>query len=195
MTGDSQIVICSLDGQRYGLWLSAVERVIRMPWITPLPDAPPIVLGVVKIRGELRAVVDLRQRFQLPARAVRASDRLLLARTAQRSVALRVDDVLGVETLRREDWVEAERLLPVTGMAPSASPDLGGLSLLGMGEPRGMVGVVQRGDLTFIHDLDHCLSSAERTALQHALQSHASESYTAGDRDAGNRDAEDPEVP
>jgi len=41
----AQLVVFTLDDRRYGLPLSAVERAVRMVDVTPLPQAPQIVLG------------------------------------------------------------------------------------------------------------------------------------------------------
>jgi len=43
--------VFALDGQRYALALHQVQRVIRVVAITPLPQAPAIVLGVIDLGG------------------------------------------------------------------------------------------------------------------------------------------------
>lgn len=43
--------IFTLGKLRYALPLKAVERVVRMMAVMPLPKAPGIVLGVVNIHG------------------------------------------------------------------------------------------------------------------------------------------------
>jgi purine-binding chemotaxis protein CheW len=64
-----QLVVFTLGQQRYGLPLSSVERAARIVEITPLPNAPEIVLGVINVQGRLMPVVNLRHRFRLPERA------------------------------------------------------------------------------------------------------------------------------
>jgi len=44
--GNQIIVLFRLDELRYALYLSTVERVVRLVEITPLPKAPKIVIGV-----------------------------------------------------------------------------------------------------------------------------------------------------
>ena len=74
-----QLVVFTMDEQRYALQLAAVERVVRMVEVTPLPQAPQIVLGVINAQGRIIPVVDIRRRFRLPARDIRLSDHLLIA--------------------------------------------------------------------------------------------------------------------
>jgi purine-binding chemotaxis protein CheW len=144
-----QLLVFSLDEQRFGLHLAAVEQVVRVVEITPLPDAPEIVQGVINLRGRIIPVLDVRQRFRLPARAIALRDRLIIARTARRQVALRADAVDGV--------VES----PTRALTPAAEI-LPGLAYV--------EGVVRLEDgALLIHDLDTFLSLEEDRGLDAAL--------------------------
>lgn len=68
MKASALMVGLTLDGQRYALSLAQVERVIRAVEITPLPQAPEIITGVINVRGRVIPVVDIRKRFRLPVR-------------------------------------------------------------------------------------------------------------------------------
>ncbi|MCK6573880.1 chemotaxis protein CheW [Myxococcota bacterium] len=43
-----------------------IQEVVRVPRITPVPLAPPAVLGLINLRGQVVAAVDLRRRLDLP---------------------------------------------------------------------------------------------------------------------------------
>ncbi len=43
-----RLVVFNIEGQRYALDLSSVDRTLRATKITPLPNAPGIVLGVIE---------------------------------------------------------------------------------------------------------------------------------------------------
>jgi purine-binding chemotaxis protein CheW len=139
-----------MDEQRYALQLGAVERVVRMVEVTPLPKAPQIVLGVINAQGRIIPVVDIRRRFRLPERDIRLSDHLLIARTARRTVALALDAVTGIVDRSAQAVITAEEILP-------------GLEYV--------EGVMKLGDgLILIHDLDTLLSLEEEQTLAAALQ-------------------------
>src|SRR5687768_10296445 len=106
-----QLVVFTLDKQRYALSLSAVERAVRMVEITAMPQTPEIVLGVINAQGRIIPVVDIRRRFRLPAREPHPSDQLLIARTSKRTVALAVDAVNEVVTLSSQEVVTGEMIL------------------------------------------------------------------------------------
>jgi purine-binding chemotaxis protein CheW len=146
-----QLVVFTLDDQRYAVSLSVVERVVRMVEITPVPHIPAIVLGVINAQGRIIPVVNVRKRFCLPARTPHLGDQLLIARTSKRSVALVVDAVNEVMTLSSQEVVLGETIL--------AHLD-------------SVTGVVKRHDgLILIHDFDRFLSLEEEQALHDAIDS------------------------
>lgn len=52
-------MVFELDQQRYGLHLSAVERVLRAVEVTPLSQTPDVVWGVIDIEGQIVPIPDL----------------------------------------------------------------------------------------------------------------------------------------
>jgi len=145
----TQFVVFSLDERYFALYLSVVERTERMVEVTPLPQAPDIVTGVVDVRGKIIPVLNIRKRFRLPERPASLGDHLLIARTPLRTMAFMVDAVCGVVERSENEIIEPESVLPgmeyVKGVAKFAD---------------GMI---------FIHDLDGFLSLEEENALESAI--------------------------
>jgi purine-binding chemotaxis protein CheW len=56
-----------LANEAYGIAVLKVREIIRMLKITPVPQLPPYVKGVINLRGRVIPVVDLRVKFGLPA--------------------------------------------------------------------------------------------------------------------------------
>lgn len=143
------LLVFTLDRQRYALHLAAVERVVRAVYVTPLPNAPAIVLGVLNAQGRVIPVVNMRKRFGLPERDILPSDKLILARTSKRSVALASDEVMGVLERPEAEVVPSSAVLPETPF---------------------VAGVVKLDDgLVFLHDLNSFLGWEEEAALEAAL--------------------------
>ena len=136
-----------LETRRFALSLSAVERIVPMAEITPLPGAPEIVAGVINIRGRILPIFNVRRRFGLPEREVWLSDHLIIAATSRRTVALWVDQALGV--LERSGESSAEGIL------------------VGMDYVEGVVKL--EDGLILIHNLETFLSLDEGAALDGAL--------------------------
>lgn len=150
-----QLVLFTLDDRRYGLPLSAVERVVRMVDVTLLPKAPQIVLGVVNVQGRVIPVVDLRRRFGLPERNFAFTDQLVIARTVRRPVALVADAVSGVLEYSGREASGAQDIVPGIEYVESVVKLPDGLAL--------------------IHDLDRFLSLEEEAALGRAIENASHE--------------------
>jgi len=153
MSSEVQILVFELDRQRYGLRLSAVERVLRAVEVTPLPQTPDVVWGVVDIQGQIVPVLSLRKRFGLSERPIGVSDQFVLARTLQRRVALVVDVARSVIEQTAAGVIESDKILP---------------------HLKQIEGVIQIEDgIVLIHDLDRFLSLEEERALARAMTSQA----------------------
>ena len=149
LNSPSQLVVFSLDGLHYALDLSVVERTERMVEVTPLPQAPEIVAGVIDVRGRIIPVLNIRKRFRLPERPPALTDQLILARTARRAIAFTVDAVHGVVEPSGPEIIESASILP-------------GIEYV--------KGVVKFADgMIFIHDLDDFLSLEEEKLLESAI--------------------------
>ncbi|MBL9215989.1 MAG: purine-binding chemotaxis protein CheW [Opitutaceae bacterium] len=56
-----------LENEAYGIAVLKVREIIRMQKVTPVPQMPAFVKGVINLRGRVIPVVDLRVKFGLPA--------------------------------------------------------------------------------------------------------------------------------
>ncbi|HEX6307201.1 MAG TPA: chemotaxis protein CheW [Longimicrobiales bacterium] len=150
---DLELLVFELAGIRYALKLEAVREVTRAVLITPLPDAPPVIEGVVEVRGELVPVYDLRLRFGHEARPLDPEERLVIAWTGSRLAAFRCDTTGWVESISR-DRVGSPAALRAAG--------------------RHIAGVARLSDgLVLIQDLERFLDEAEATRLGSALSARA----------------------
>ena len=107
-----QLLVFALGDQRCALYLSAVDRVVRVVEITPLPKAPAIVLGVVNVQGGVIPIINVRKRFGLPPRNIALTDQLVITHTARRPVALVVDTVTDIVVCTERERVVAKSILP-----------------------------------------------------------------------------------
>jgi len=149
MRESAHVVVFELAGQTYALQLSAVQLVVQAVEITPLPQAPDSVAGLINFHGQVVPVFNLRRRFQLPEQELQLDDHIILARTARRLVALVVDAVGGVVECAEGETVTADSVVPGTEY---------------------VAGVVKRPDgLILIHDLNTFLSLAEEQTLEAVL--------------------------
>jgi purine-binding chemotaxis protein CheW len=63
MEKDCQVVGFRIGNETYGVRISSVREIVRVPEITMVPNAPDIIEGVINLRGKIIPVMDLRKRF------------------------------------------------------------------------------------------------------------------------------------
>ena len=98
-----QLCVLRVAGEDYVIDIKRVEEIIAVPQLTPLPRAPKFLEGVVKLRGEVLPVLDVRKRLGVPTQAERGAtprerrrERLVVCRIGRRRVGLVVDAVTHV---------------------------------------------------------------------------------------------------
>lgn len=64
--GSGQFLTFVLAGEHYGVDILRVREIRGWTPVTPIPNAPPCVQGVLNLRGTIVPVFDLRLRFGLP---------------------------------------------------------------------------------------------------------------------------------
>ncbi|MBI4423463.1 MAG: purine-binding chemotaxis protein CheW [Elusimicrobia bacterium] len=89
------LLVLRLGAEAYGIRASSVQEVVAKPAIAPLPLVPRLVAGVMNLRGELVAVLDLAEVFGPAAPSTRRF--AVVARHDDLVAAVLADEVQDVE--------------------------------------------------------------------------------------------------
>ena len=84
-------ILFQLAGTTYAVRTRDVEHMEMVEEITPVPNAPPFIEGVVFSRGQVVPVLNLRARFGFERIAPDLRSRLLIVQTGGRTIGLLVD--------------------------------------------------------------------------------------------------------
>ena len=68
-SSDDRYLCFMLGSERFGIPLLYVKEVIGVPEFTRMPFAPSYFKGLLNLRGQVIATIDLRQKFQFAAKA------------------------------------------------------------------------------------------------------------------------------
>jgi purine-binding chemotaxis protein CheW len=138
-----QLVTFRLKDETYGINVMQVQEVLRVTEIAPVPGAPPFVLGIVNLRGNVVTVIDTRTRFGLPTTDLDDASRIVIIESEQQVVGMLVDSVAEVVELRQS--------------AIDSAPSIGNED-----SSRYIQGVASRDtDLLIVVDLNKLLSDEE----------------------------------
>lgn len=146
-----------LGHESYGISVLKVREIIRLMDITPVPQMPPYVKGVINLRGKVVPIVDLRIRFALAQ--AESSERTCIV-VVQVKTPANTSAFMGFIV----DAVEEVANIPGAEIEPT--PDFGTKLhteyILGMAKLRGKVKTLL--------DIDHLLTSEAVEQLSQATQ-------------------------
>lgn len=92
-----------LQGETFGIDLPFVQEINGFSRITPVPNAPRYVKGVLNLRGTVIPTIDLRARFRMPEAASGGVSIVIVVRAGDRVLGLLVDAVSDVLELASDD--------------------------------------------------------------------------------------------
>lgn len=122
--GREPFILFELAGATYALRSRDIQHLDMVGAITPVPNAPPFVDGVVAVRGEVVPVVSLRARFGFDRAPLDIRSRLVVVRLAGRTVGFVVDSAREFASL------DVDAILP----PPEGVSGLNGRYLEGMAQ-------------------------------------------------------------
>lgn len=106
------LLIYSIDGQKYGLDVRHVKSATFAAEVTPLPHCPDAILGAVNVHGQIIPVVNLRKVLGLPSRDLEASDQFVIYTLKNKDFALLIDGIDAVKPFKNEQLIAAHEVLP-----------------------------------------------------------------------------------
>ena len=99
-----QVVIFRLRNEEFGVDINRVREIVRMMEITHIPEAPGFLEGVINLRGQVIAVVDLARQFDLtPLPELPKSARIVVVEVGETTVGMIVDEVPEVLRIAEEN--------------------------------------------------------------------------------------------
>jgi purine-binding chemotaxis protein CheW len=142
-----QLVVFSVGREEFAVEVTQVREIMRMEEITRMPKSPQFVEGIINLRGQIIAVVELAKRLNLEAGERDSDTRIIVVEAEDIKVGMIVDSVS--EVLR----ASAEAVEP----SPTLAMDLSAAYLQGV--------VKQDNRLIILLDLTKVLSLQEMAGL------------------------------
>ena len=102
--GTVQYATFLLDGLYFGIEVLNVQEVIRHQDMTPVPLAPPMVRGLINLRGQIVTALDLRTRLGLSPRTDGDMPMNVVVRTPDGVVSLLVDEIGDVVEIEDDSY-------------------------------------------------------------------------------------------
>lgn len=151
--GLDQYLTFMLADEEYGVDILRVQEIKGWDGVTPMPNMPEHILGVINLRGTVVPIVDLRRYFELPAVSFDKTTVVVVVRISdeehgERTMGIVVDAVSEVHNIGKEQLREA--------------PDFGGTC-----STEFIKGLATEGDrMLIILDIDQLMNNGILGALE-----------------------------
>jgi purine-binding chemotaxis protein CheW len=94
-----EIVEFFLGYEKYGIDSSYVREVYPLKELTPMPCAPPFVLGIINVRGQILSVIDIKKFFDLPEKGLTDLNKVIILHSDSTEFGILADVILGVHSV------------------------------------------------------------------------------------------------
>lgn len=139
---DKQYIIFKLNDEKFAANINHIASITEYTSITPLPNGPAYVDGLLNLRGDIIPVVNLKKRFKMAEQKMNEK-RILIARKNNVQIGFLVDDASQSMT------VEESKILPPPKIAIKRENDY--ISEV----------CIYNNELIIVVDLDRVLSEDE----------------------------------
>ncbi len=103
----SQFLTFILGSEEYGVDILRVQEIKGWDRVTPIPNTPDYIKGVINLRGAIVPIIDLRQRFSLNSVSYGATTVVIVLKVAspdkERTIGIVVDAVSDVYNISLEE--------------------------------------------------------------------------------------------
>jgi purine-binding chemotaxis protein CheW len=104
MTSARQFCTFYLNNLLFGVESQKIQEVVTYRELRPVPLAPPVVSGLMNLRGQVVVALELRRQLELPDRPANMLPVCLVARAAGGTVCLLADEVGNVVEVEEETF-------------------------------------------------------------------------------------------
>lgn len=106
-----QVVVFKLANEEYAAPILDVQEIITTGDITPFPNVPEYIAGIINVRGTVATIINLAKKFSLARKDGESVDRyIILTNTGKSLFGIMVDEVTSVMKIPKANIKEATRL-------------------------------------------------------------------------------------
>lgn len=94
-----EVVEFLLAHEKYAVETAYVREVYPLKEFTPIPCAPPFVLGIINVRGQILSVIDVKKFFDLPEKGLTDLNKIVILSSETMEFGILADVIVGVRSI------------------------------------------------------------------------------------------------
>lgn len=106
-----QVIVFNLGEERYGIEISQIKEIILLTQVTKIPNVPDFIEGVLNLRGQIVAIINLRKKLGKEPKKNDENTRIIVIEYGSSTIGVMVDSVSEVKYLSSKNIEEIPRFL------------------------------------------------------------------------------------
>ena len=106
-----QLVSFKIGEEEFGIEILKVQEIIKMMFITKIPNTPEFIEGIINLRGRIIPVVDLRTRLGLTKQTHTKNTRIVVVELNNHIIGFVVDEVSEVIRITKDTTEEPPAMI------------------------------------------------------------------------------------
>lgn len=106
-----QLIVFRAGNEEFGVKIDAVREIIKIDVITPIPESPDFIKGIINVRGEIVTAIDIKSRFDLNEPDTVEAKHIVVTKQGENLFGLIVDEVIEVLRIMKKDIKPTPSLL------------------------------------------------------------------------------------
>lgn len=98
-----QLIIFHVGAEEFGVPIGEILEIIKINNITPIPDVPAFIKGIINVRGDIVTVIDLKSRFNILTSTNENAKHIVISKQHDNLFGLMVDEVTEVLRVNKNE--------------------------------------------------------------------------------------------
>lgn len=107
----NQFIVFRTGNEEFAIAIENVLEIIKSGLITPIPNSPHYIRGIINVRGEIVTVIDIKERFPLKTKRTAELKHIIVTRHDDSLYGLMVEEVIEVLRINNADIKPAPELI------------------------------------------------------------------------------------
>ncbi|MBD3330100.1 hypothetical protein GF354_01060 [Candidatus Peregrinibacteria bacterium] len=107
----SKLIIFHLDNEEFAIPIEDLKEIIRLTELTPLPNSPDYIMGILNLRGHITVVIDLHKLLKTPKTSDSSFKHVLISEIENSSYGILVDQVSEILNVKSAKIKKSPELL------------------------------------------------------------------------------------
>ncbi len=107
----TKFLLFTLGDKIFAFNVEDVYRVIELVEITPLPESPRKILGIINLHGEIIAIGDIKRKLNIKPEKFSLDNCIVIVRYKGKKLGFVIDKLIGYKEIAPEDFISGEEIM------------------------------------------------------------------------------------